>query len=343
VRAFARGALAHALSYQSPTDLAANGDPPHVVVDGSPRPGTALTLSHWPGVSTPRRLAADLSVGIALRYVRDPSSWRGMKDRARYVTIDHLDQDGLLSCFALCEPRAALERRSLLVAAAAAGDFARCEDPLGGAVAFALATFVERGDDAPALLEVLPELLAEPARFRSAFEEEQAALTASREAIRSGRITLRRNREADLVVVTLPPGFEAGRVTRFAHQVPLAVHPGAIFEQSDAMSVLLVQGGRARLFLRYETWVQFVSRRLRARRDLVPLAAILSAAEPGGATWRADPVGSLEPVLAPIDGIESELEPERLERLVAQYLRAAPPAFDPFTRPSSAQTPLGER
>ena len=39
----------------------------NVVVDGSPNEGTVLTLTHWPGITQPAGLAADLSAQMAFR------------------------------------------------------------------------------------------------------------------------------------------------------------------------------------------------------------------------------------------------------------------------------------
>lgn len=51
------------LSYVSCEEL---GDRPHVMVDGAARPGSVLTLSHWPQSPTPPLLARDLSGEIVL-------------------------------------------------------------------------------------------------------------------------------------------------------------------------------------------------------------------------------------------------------------------------------------
>ena len=51
------------------------GERPHVVVDGAPRPGTVLALTHWPTTPTPRRLWHDLSAEIAFAYLADPGVW----------------------------------------------------------------------------------------------------------------------------------------------------------------------------------------------------------------------------------------------------------------------------
>ena len=42
----------------------------NIVVDGSPRDNTLLTLSHWPKSGTPPELKADTSAEIALKVSR---------------------------------------------------------------------------------------------------------------------------------------------------------------------------------------------------------------------------------------------------------------------------------
>ncbi len=79
--------------------------------------------------------------------------------------------------------------------------------------------------------------------------------------------------------------------------------------------------------------MQFRSRTVRARVDLVPLAEHLRAAESeagGTASWVADAVSGLTPTLAPAGRVESALAPGVVRGLVEAHLRAAPPAWDPY-------------
>lgn len=138
---------------------------PHIVVDGAPRRGTVLTLSHWPGTPTPRALWRDLSAEIVLAYLErgDPSRGRegsspdaavapragGAGDPGASapgspiaVTSDHLDVDGLVSLYGIVDPEGAWRRRKLLVEVARAGDFAIVTDAVAGRVAFALTALI---------------------------------------------------------------------------------------------------------------------------------------------------------------------------------------------------------
>jgi hypothetical protein len=108
-----------------------------------------------------------------------------------------------------------------------------------------------------------------------------------------------------------------------------AVHPLAINNATTCLRVLLVHGRRYRLELRYESWVMLTSRTVLPRPDLRVLASRLADLEPEGATWKADPPGSLTPHLQPVDA-ESGIDPLVLVAEVQRFLAEAPPAWDPF-------------
>ncbi|HET9730017.1 MAG TPA: DUF6687 family protein, partial [Acidimicrobiia bacterium] len=77
---------------------------------------------------------------------------------------------------------------------------------------------------------------------------------------------------------------------------------------------------------RYESWVQYVSRPVRPRRDLRPLAAELSTLD--AVEWRAGGPSDLTTVCAPRG--ESSLDPKVVRDHVIMYLREAPAAWDPY-------------
>ena len=109
-----------------------------------------------------------------------------------------------------------------------------------------------------------------------------------------------------------------------------ALHPMSVNHATDRLRTLTLHGGRARLELRYETWVMFTSRAVAPRPDLRPLAAQLDALEPGPARWRADAPDTLTPTLTTVGDDDSELAPELIRRTVEEHLAVAPGAFDPF-------------
>jgi hypothetical protein len=69
---------------------AVSRDVANVVADGTPIDATVPTLTHWPGVSQPAVLAADLSAQMMFKFVR-----RGDSVDADVVPDNRLDQDGL--------------------------------------------------------------------------------------------------------------------------------------------------------------------------------------------------------------------------------------------------------
>jgi hypothetical protein len=96
------------------------GECPAISCDGLV-PGAGLDLSHWQCNQTPQRYKADTSTEIALNFVVS----REVVERwACAVAVNnHFDTDGALSVWALLDPKRALARRDLLIAAAEAGDF----------------------------------------------------------------------------------------------------------------------------------------------------------------------------------------------------------------------------
>jgi hypothetical protein len=98
-------------------------------------------------------------------------------------------------------------------------------------------------------------------------------------------------------------------------------------QNTERLRVLTaLPGGRYCLRYRYETWVQFVSRPVKPRIDLVPLQPRLQALEQEDVTWTFGGLGSITPVFQPLtsDGQPgpSSLSLETLiDELVAYYER----------------------
>lgn len=315
---------------------------PNIVVDGSPNAGTVLTLTHWPGYPPPRGLEADLSAQMAFKLLGRPDL---IPAGVTAVTNNHLDQDGLASIFTLTRPDLARQHEMLLVDLAAAGDFATYRDRWAARLSMIVSTYVDpqRSPLAPLpsdypelagllygeLLDRLPELLQHRDRDRHLWVDEDAALSASITAIEDGSVAIREHPDVDLVCVDLPPNLDGWSGHRFAGNSFEGIHPMALHAVSDCFVVLLTHGRHFRLNHRYETWVQYQSRRPRPRVDLAPLAEELTALEPGSVQWHADPVDALTPMMRPL-GDGSDLASEIVETTVARHLRTAAPAFDPY-------------
>ena len=315
------------------------GEYPNVIVDGTPTRNTTLTLSHWPGSPpVPADVQADLSAEMAFRYLEHPTSLHG---QASVVSNNHFDQDGTVSIFALVEPDEALLRRPFLEDVAAAGDFAtyRFRDAARVSMVLSALSMNETSPFAP-----LPETyeqrsgflysevlgrFCEPVdhvdRYEELWRDEDADLNASEAAIADGTVTIEEHPDVDVAVVTVDGGGRwAGH--RFGGQHYDGVHPMAIHNATTCSGILLNADGNYRFTYRYETWVQYRSRRLAQRVDLGPLAEELSAKD--DVEWSANGVSSLTHDLAP--AAPSSLPPDEVTTALLAHIRSAPPAFDPF-------------
>jgi hypothetical protein len=314
---------------------------PNVVVDSSVTTNTVLALSHWPGSpDVPPALQADLSAQMAFRYLDHPEPLHGT---AAVVSNNHFDQDGLVGVFALVDPAEAQARRPLLEDLAAAGDFAtyRSRDAARASMVVSAFTDPDRSpfgplpdpyDEKTALLytEVLgrlTELVDDVDRHRDLWADEDAALDESEAAVASGVVRIDEHPEVDLAVVTVS-GDRRWSGHRFGGRRYDGVHPMAIHNATSRRSLLLIAGGSYKFTYRYESWVKYRSAPVPRRVDLAPLADALTAAD--DVPWTSDPVAELTPELQPVDGAGSSLAPDVVTAMVADHLRTAPPAFDPF-------------
>ncbi|MBO0893044.1 MAG: hypothetical protein J2O39_01595 [Acidimicrobiales bacterium] len=318
---------------------------PHLIVDGPATDGTVLTLSHWPASPTPKPLRADLSAEIVFRFLAGRRRWWQRPPSA--VSNDHLDQDGLVSVFAIQSPEEALRRKELLCDLARAGDFAVFRHREAGRASFALATLAdpERSPLGPAafpegyaercaglheeLLGRLLELVDDPGRHRALWAEEDDAFGASEADLQRGAVTVSELPTVDLAVVEVAEDARPRTATRFVGREDLAVHPAALHRATGCLRLLLVQGRRYRLTYRYESWVRLVSRPVAPRVDLGPLAARLEAEERGPTRWSFDGVGALVPSLRTEGDHESSLDPALVRAMVVEHLSTARPAWGP--------------
>lgn len=318
---------------------------PNIVVDGSANRSTVLALTHWPGIPQPPGLEADLSAQMAFRYLAAPSD----HPPARAVTNNHLDQDGLVSVLALTRPELALQHRDLLVDVAAAGDFATYRYRSAARASMAIWTYADEaasplgdqlaglgyGEQCALLYEELLPLVVpmatDPDRFRPLWAEEDERLSASEQALASGAVTIDEHPDVDLAVVTIGEGQRRRAGHRFGSDTFDEIHPMALHRATDRFRILVVHGRRYRLVDRYETWVQYRSRRPLPRVDLRPLAGQLSAAEAGATRWTATAPSDLSPTLSA--GDESSLPPGTVAAAVVRHLASSPPAWDPYALP----------
>lgn len=317
---------------------------PNVVVDGSPNADTVLTLSHWPGMPTPVELRDDLSAQIVFHALDEPPRFDGVQA----VTNNHFDQDGLTGIFTLTHPGIAVEQRELLIDVARAGDFGTFRSRTAARLAMTIAALDddERSPlpsstlDAPYpqrcadlyqwALPQVEQMLAHPDAWKHLWADEDAHLEHGLQAIATGAVAIVERAAVDLAIVDVPAQWGRRSTHRFTQIWTESVHPMAVNNSTDCLRVVLVQGQRYRLELRYESWVMFMSRPVLPRPDLRVLADQLTAMESGGAVWTADRPGALTPKLSLADDAESSLEPRAFVAEVERFLAIAPPAWDPF-------------
>ena len=135
------------------------------------------------------------------------------------------------------------------------------------------------------LLPRLPRLVDHPESVRPLWEDEDARLSESLEAIERGVIQIEEQPTLDLAVVTVPTAGATAPRHASPSRTLEAVRPTTVNQSTSCLRVLVVHGGSYRLELRYETWVMFRSRPVLPRPDLRLLAARLDEREPGPARW----------------------------------------------------------
>lgn len=306
---------------------------PNIVVDGATHPDSLITLSHWPKSTTPAALRDDLSAQIAFHYLDHPE----LQVDADAVSNNHFDQDGLMSVYTLVDPDGAQTRRDRVIDVARAGDFGTFDERDAARISWTIATLEEElGADADhyaALLDRVAELLDHPARFRDYWADEDSHLDESEAALRSGEVSIEELEELDLAIITVPERWPRRTVHYFTTSVAQAIHPGAVHNATDRFRLLYVRGQRYEVRYRYETWVQYMSRRPPGRIDLTPLAQELSAREPGAAKWTFDGVDAIAPALHLIGAGEdgnSAINPEEFRAAVTRTLATGASAWDPY-------------
>jgi hypothetical protein len=303
-----------------------------------------LTLSHWPKSGTPGALKRDTSAEIVFAY-RDAPHFHVA---AASVSNNHFDEDGLVGIYALTDPANADKHRELLLDLARAGDFGTYRSRDAARIAFTLSAYAA-SESSPfpeevfalpypdlaaelyqRLLVVLPRLLTHLRDYENWWGPEDAKLAASEEMIESGAITIEEQPALDLAVVHIPESLSTTTVHRFTQNRLAECHPFAIHNRTECSRILLVQGGRVEFQYRYESWVQYVSRKIPARIDLSGLAAELDREESSGGHWVFDGVDRITPRLHLEGGNKTSLPAEHIQRKLEQLLTEGKAAWDPF-------------
>ncbi len=300
---------------------------PNVIVDGVGNEATVLALSHWPGAATPAELKADTSAEIVLNYLQSPNA-DSLRGGAEAVSNNHFDIDGLMALWAMLNPKDALANADKLVVIAACGDFDRWT---GEAAAKAVCALhgLERLESSPlhgglagisdqhaltaylyaSMLPFVQTLLDNIDSLEEFWRDEYGRVEAGRQLLERGGAGMKEMPEVDLAVFTLPED----------------VHPIALNERTQCSRVaLLIEEFRYLVRYRYESWVEYQSRDVPPRIDLVPFADFLQTFEGNPGYWEADGVASIVPVMRfrneEDDNAPSSITSGLFVKLLAQYL-----------------------
>jgi hypothetical protein len=320
------------------------GDRPNIIADGAPLSSSVLTLSHWPINKTPESLKRDTSTATVFAYLDTPE----LHQAVAIVSNNHFDEDGLFSIFALCHPVMALTHRDLLMAAALAGDFGICADRGAARLVFVVEAFAdEMTSPLPKkvfsgcerqrvsslyrqMLDRLPEILEDVDAFKPFWVDQDAHLAESRLLIDDGTVKVEQYPELDLAVVHVPGDIPVRTVRRYLQSEYAAIHPFAIYGVTDCNRIIQIYGDSFDFHYRYESWLQFVSRRPLLRVGLDGLTEKLNALEMAAGNWRSDKVTDVNPRMYLEGADRSSVPTERLIDIVREHLASAPVAWDPY-------------
>jgi hypothetical protein len=312
------------------------GKTPNVIVDGRSNAATVLPLSHWPDSGTPEKYRADLSAQIVFRYLDDPEG-----PICEVVSNNHFDEDGLVGLFCILYPKLGQQYRDVLIDVASAGDFGVFKERDAARISFVISAWstpelspLNQGVFARPYPEVtailyeellvrLPNVIDKIDNLKRYWEEEDAFLGMTEEAINQKEVTIEEFKDLDLAIVTVTKeNFPDGPREHCPSWVSSVVHPMALHNLTSCMKVLVIKGQRYELYYRYETWVDFVSRPLIKRIDLSHLAKKFSTLEKGRARWqftgndeiisRLKLVGAEHSLIEPnlfIDEVKASLKP----------------------------------
>jgi hypothetical protein len=320
------------------------GTEPNIIVDGSASPSTVLALSHWPKSGTPAELKRDTSAEIAFAYLDSPQ----FHVSANAVSNNHFDEDGLVGIFALIEPDTAAKYRELLIDVATAGDFGKYRRRDAARIDFVLSAYADP-DTSPLaknifeapyaemaaqlyanLLPQLPRLLTDVADFRPFWQDDDDRLTLSEQLIEKGEITIQAVPDLDLAIVEVPESLARRTVHRFTQRRLAECHPFAIHNRTNCSRVLTIQGERVEFQYRYESWVQFMSRRPPSRVDLKQLAVELNDKETSGGRWVFEGVDRITPRLYLEGTSKTSIAPATIQTLLERHLSVGQAAWMPY-------------
>ena len=280
---------------------------PKLSVDGTV--DNAIHFSHWEGNATPTEVKADTSTEIALNLVASPNR-TALTNGIELVTNNHFDTDGVLSVWTVLTGERALAYRSLLIAAAEAGDFSEHSSDDGVRVSIAiqgsdqaspnnddgspLARFIageEVDDDARAYELVLPEverLLTNVNAYEHLWRDGWNSVAAAIESFERGRSKV--TEHSRISVVTLAPElFDGAGFRPTKHSAPYTAI--SKFARGELFLIAIPSNGGwfYRLDYPYYSWAETVVRPRIERRDLSGALQLLNSKESNReGRWQTD-------------------------------------------------------
>ncbi len=311
----------------------------HIMIDGAARENTHLTLSHWPSSPTPPHLRRDLSFEIVMEYlqsVRRRSFFGGRtfyQHDTGYVTIDHLDEDGILSVFAFLNPEIAFRNQALLTHAARLGDFNIASFTPADTLTFALRflldpdrsylSYTENPDlfiskSFTSLCGMITQFLEGQKVFLDEAEAEAKAFRRSHSSFVSGTSAIKEIPELSLAVVTvgMPESMEGSRLKA---NCDIGIHPAAIHTLTGMARIMVLHPDGLFYYDRYETWVRFMSKKLPRRVNLELMAAKLNSEEQD-TVWYGDSPGEPIACFYAADRKSAKLSQKRVTDFICNYL-----------------------
>lgn len=297
---------------------------PNIIVDGAKNESTVLTLSHWPGNTTPEELKADLSAESVFNYL----SRTECAVSAQVASNNHFDTDGLVGLYTLLNQDEALSRKDYLLDIASAGDFEVYKERDAARITFVLdawrnpqlsplksSIFKESYSEVTNVLyeELLPRferIMEKIGSFEKYWKQQDDLLEESEDNLQSGVYKLQQHPEQDLAIVLMPDSNRAPGD---------AIQRMAIHNRTDCMRVLLMQETNFELYYRYETWVDYQSRKLAPRIDLQELAESLSKQESMDGTWQFSGINDITPTMRLVGDSQSKIPFESFRSQVLAF------------------------
>jgi hypothetical protein len=175
-----------------------------------------------------------------------------------------------------------------------------------------------------------PSFAITPTAIAELWAAEDETLRASEAVIGSGAVQIEEVPSLDLAIITLPENAPDAGGHRFGSQWVLGLHPMAVNNATERLALLSMRGSSYEFTYRYESWVQYRSRRPRPRVDLRPLADELTAEEKSGGHWVFEGVETLTPRLYLQGAKDSSLTPSTFRSRLEAHLATDAPAWNPY-------------